>query len=235
MIISFFKDTFNLLCEGIENPLIIIITTILIVISSLISYVFKNPTKKEIQIYKNSLNIVYLPLKKIFFSYKRFDANISISSKVYIDLVENKSTIQNILFSDNFVYMFPELPEKLLELYNYIKASNEPKCEIPKEKLNSVVKQVSQDYANLKKKLGYPGMSILDIFIRKSSVDRSKAITYLVIKIVIIILYILLTFLYVLLIFGKINNMKNAIIFIVCVLSLIASIIILNALNNSIY
>jgi hypothetical protein len=119
---------------------------------------------KRIAIKEKQFTNAYLPLYRLIFACNQKDI-----TKEKID--EYALQMKEIL-SDNYEFVFPQLHDFNSKLL---------KCEDDETKFKIFEKikyQVEQEYNKLKKKLGYPSISLLSIFIRMSGTDKTLMILY---------------------------------------------------------
>ena len=136
--------------------------TITAIVSILLTFItsrrlFNQPQNTEIV--EESLLNAYLPLIKIFYQckHKYLDAD-----KIeFLNNVQNQDKIKEIL-SNYYVYLSPELPEKIYSLFEDAKYGL-----FSQDNFNKIYYEINEDYEQIKKYLGYPCMSALQKFFRK--------------------------------------------------------------------
>lgn len=160
-----------------------IISTIITFLSS--NYILKKPFINK-KAYRESLLNVYLPLITIF---KKYDPNIPKKKKVSEKnikktLIDNKKLITNII-ENEFIFFSPYLAEKL---YNLLESANTENFYI--SEFNKVYNIIKSDYIEIKRGLGYPGVSRLQTFLRLSVWNQLKTIFNIILAILISFLFL---------------------------------------------
>ncbi|MDO4301996.1 MAG: hypothetical protein Q4D26_11490 [Clostridia bacterium] len=186
--------------------------TITALISVLLTFVttrriFNPPQNTEI--FEESLSNAYLPLIKIFSQceHKYWDAD-----KIeFLNNAQNQDTIKEIL-SNYYVYLSPEIPEKVYNLFEDVKYGL-----FSLENFNKIYYLINEDYERIKKYLGYPSMSSSSKFIRTNFGGKMRIFGTILKKMLIITLCFFLVFTLALFIIAGETSIKNIFIFFIII------------------
>ena len=142
LLIDSFLSALN---NGVLNYAIAIST----IITSLFSILINFRYKKSKDYYRFSLEKVYLPLKKLFFT-----CNKKSTSKQISDVLLTNETVINTILIEYYEYFSPNLPELFQTLI-----INTKNMDFDKKQFDKIMNILDKEYVYLKHNLGYPYMS----------------------------------------------------------------------------
>ncbi len=177
LLIDSFLSALN---NGVLNYAIAIST----IITSLFSILINFRYKKSKDYYRFSLEKVYLPLKKLFFT-----CNKKSTSKQISDVLLTNETVINTILIEYYEYFSPNLPELFQTLI-----INTKNMDFDKKQFDKIMNILDKEYVYLKHNLGYPYMSFFDIFMKKSATQKMVTIFSIISHIFILTLCFLYTF-----------------------------------------